>query len=649
MLKVPFLIIFVALMGLSAHASQLKLTHDQFVHLTDAQKDEWIIKTMELMVDLENRYQREVKTSGFNQERFERYTKFMKQFQSLLMGSAYAAPVVSWETHGRNFSSLLKNSNGGANCIYAGWVSKVMKQNGKEYCVHPNFLGNANSPQTKAYARGASCEGRNKITCNPAIFGYKSEGAGSLFCVNAGLNEAHNSSYSCMKEALADAEAQGADSKEVRLRNLRNRLAQNPAIFQDVQKFVFQTCVCEATPLNLNKSYHDYMRPHRTCYGIMEMLSATVCEEPKIDFDTTFFEKLREFTNGKIIRGTSGSEVDATYTSYLNNVRSSAGEEYARLCPQDTIATKPPVINVGSQGGNPQVNTGTQVAQVPEVKTATTTPVTDLEGVKVTPDMAVTYKCVKAVCKPAAPVAAPAPTGEEAKPATAVKPEDAPKPAPSFSCEYEIVSAIDGEEEPATPTSKPTELPKSKDDKELAIKAIFGPKTEDLTCPLSFEGAEEVAAKETVKPVIKLVLKQTTDTRQFVAAETTNGDEYHIKWFRKNYPEEVKPAAKEEPKEELKFAGSSTEETPVAETAPGPEIKGHIADSDDYEEIQEPRKKEKYETCAILTAPGKESSEESCVTIPELKKSRPIVAPGGQQGQGAPPRGATNTSALGIR
>ena len=659
MFKVPFLFIFIALMGFKAHAVELKLTHDQFVHLTDSQKNEWIIKTMELMVELESRYQHEIKTSGWSQERFDRYTQIMKKFQSLLMDSAYAAPVVSWETHGRNFSSLLKNANGGRNCIYAGWVSRVVNQGGKEYCVHPNTY--PNSPEGKAYAKGSACEGKNKITCNPAVFGYKSEGSGSLFCVNAGLNEAHNSSYSCMKEALADAAAQGADSKEVRLRNLRNRLSQNPEIFQDVQKFIFQTCVCEATPMNLNTRYHEYMRPHRTCYGMMEMLSATACEEPKIDFDTSFFVKLRDFTNGKIIRSSSGTEVDATYTNYLNDIRKNAGDEYARLCPQDGITVKTPAVEVKPESGT---TTPPVLGSVPDAQVQTNVPT--LETVNVKPDEEVpTYQCRKAVCRPGTPTPKPETTEPKAAaapsegdrapgsqgPRPEVKPEAA-KPAETFTCKFEVVEKLEGvEDKLVTLKSEPVEVPKSREDKTLMINAVLESKTEQLSCDLTFEGPEVAEEKSGTKPTVTVTLKEKTNAFQVVKAELKDDEGYTLKWFRKGYPDSDKEEPKKDaPKSGPTFAGSQEDEAPEEKEVPSTEeIKNEVDDSENTLEIDEPLKAKTYETCAILIAPGRESSDESCVTIPLLKNRKQIVAPANPQQPQMPPRGTTNTSALGIR
>lgn len=646
MFKTSILILLTMILSASVYARSLKLTHAEFVHLTDSQKNEWVIKTMELMVELESRYEREVKTSGLSPERFKRYTQMLQKIQNLLLEPAYADTTRSWEIYGRSFASLLKDSNG-SKCIYAGWVSRVLKSSGKEYCVHPHYLGTSAS-ESRAYAKGTSCEGRNKITCNPAVFGFKSEGEQSLFCVNAGVNEAHNSSYNCMKEALAEAENSGRDSREVRLRNLRNRLSQHPAVFEEVQKFIFQTCLCESTPGKINQRYHEYMRPHRTCYGLMEMLGATACEEPKIDFDTTFFTKLREFTNGKIITSNSPNEVDSIYTNYLNEIRGSSKEEYARLCPNDGIQ-----IGADKPETTPETRVpGQTVADVPT-----------LPEVKVTPGTAV-YSCKQALCKAAGatPQATPAeetpsaaPPTEEETPATEETPTTETPTTTTYTCDFEFLSTVDGVESAVTPTSKPTEVPKSSTDTTLAVKATFGDKTEDLSCSVSFGDAiPEVAdeATEGLRPTIKLSLKTKTVATQKVVAEVENREGYTVKWHRKGYPDDKDKKPEAKPKPKAGMAGDSgseeAEDEPAEETQR--EEEPTIAGSDDKLEIEEPLKAKTYETCAKLVAEGKPSSDESCVTIPKV--STPAAKPqqmGGQPQQQMMPRGGSNTSALGIR
>ncbi len=69
---------------LSAQAGSYIRTHEDYVHLSDYEKNQLIIKTMELVVALESQYNYEVKKFGYNSERFEKFNKAVSKVKSIL-------------------------------------------------------------------------------------------------------------------------------------------------------------------------------------------------------------------------------------------------------------------------------------------------------------------------------------------------------------------------------------------------------------------------------------------------------------------------------------------------------------------------------------------------------------------------------------
>jgi hypothetical protein len=544
MIKWSFFLIL-TLLSLTAGARSFLRGYEEFVHLSDAEKDQLIIKTMELSIELEARYKKEVAQHGFDQERFERYSKALKKFSNLILSSAYAVPVgKDWSGVAQDFIELLKKPD--SRCIFAGWVSRPSKgANGQTVCSHPALL--KGTPEQKAYleaSKGTTC-GTNSskmIQCSPAIFGYQNEGTKALFCVEAS-NGAHNSSYHCMKQALA-VESQKGDSKDVRLKNLRERLSKNPEIFKGVQEFVYKTCVCEETDksVNFNKDYHQYMRPHRTCYGLMEMMGETaICEDPKLPIDTSIFKSLKEFTRGKINSDnpTKAEEAlaDAHYKNFLTTeVMKSAPEEYNRLCsPKVPLTVNEKDDNDGDKDREKETPNKVEV-----------------KGNKLK------YTC-EASCKPS---------------------------ESTFTCTFKVT-----EEDPKTKESSvvelesmPKELPKADTEKTLAISTkIAGAKKElNLSCDLTFE-------KEKEKPEDKEKEKEKDPTLKIVAEK---GDKsYHFKSIIENQGEWIF---------KWRFEGVSKDtkipkgwEDPQGKPKPEEHKRKGLAKNDEEEESSEKLKEEK--------------------------------------------------------
>lgn len=249
------------------------MDYERFVHLSDDEKRTVVIKTMEVMVELESKYKKDVQTSGYSTDRYEKYVKAFNTLQNFLIASAQAAPDKSLRGLATSFGDLLKRL-GTKGCVYGGYVSMIDKTG--SYCQHPTMVkqGGADAQKIRdAYlgmSGGSPCVGPKKISCNPVVFGYSTtkESDNKPFCVETNYLKTgvpHNVSYECMKKALA------GDDVEARLKVVSDAMTGNEKAFNDVHKFIFKTCACgEST--NINADYAGYIKPHRTCFGMMNTL-----------------------------------------------------------------------------------------------------------------------------------------------------------------------------------------------------------------------------------------------------------------------------------------------------------------------------------------------------------------------------------------
>jgi hypothetical protein len=339
MLKIKIMAVTVLLMSLCVQAGTYIRNHEAFVHLSDHEKNELIIKTMELVVAMESQYNFEVRKYGYDSKRFKKFIQAITKVKSILfIDSAYAAQTPrkrnlgDWNSYGNAFKEMM-NGNGSSNCLFAGWPSKAYVKKGLTYCAHP----------TKGYPdpkpdSGCGMKFPKKILCNPAIFGFKNAQNKDLFCVDSS-GDAENSSFNCMKEALKENSSEDGrvDSKDTRLKALRDSLGNNESAFKAIQEFAYKSCVCDSTPRNFNRDYQTYMRKHRTCFGLMEMMSAVTCGAD-LPIDTSIFKSFNNFTNKEIIynqatNNTLGTEIDDHYKNFIQkDVKVNATAEYNRLC-----------------------------------------------------------------------------------------------------------------------------------------------------------------------------------------------------------------------------------------------------------------------------------------------------------------------------
>jgi hypothetical protein len=267
-----------------ANWNPYSMDHERFVHLSEHDKRAVIVSTMELMVELESKYRKEVKTSGFNQEKYDKFVQVILKLQNFVMNSAVAAPGdKSLPQLAGDFSKLLADL-GPNGCVYGGYVSKMATSNGVKYCRHPSTMKDsvpAEAAIKQAYlSNGGACKGPNKISCNPVVFGYDSSTGTTPFCVETGYlktGKAHNVSYDCMRKALEET-----SDKEARLDVLTSAmsLAENKEAFNKVHGFIFQTCACGST--SIDKDYARYIKPHRTCFGMMNTLRVVKNNECEI-------------------------------------------------------------------------------------------------------------------------------------------------------------------------------------------------------------------------------------------------------------------------------------------------------------------------------------------------------------------------------
>ncbi len=610
MFKVPLLLILCFfIVGAEARTPY---KHADFVHLSDTEKDRFIIKVMELVVELEGKYEKEITSTHPDQKKIEKYTQLLKQFKSLLMAEAHAAKAVpvarsprDFEKIADDFTNLMKKPDV---CIYAGWISRMSLKGTKladgtvtkkSICVHPNHINDGVNatrypPETMAYATSSDCLGKNKITCNPALFGYKKQSDNTLFCVDAGVtsrgvNQADNSALYCMREALSEKESAEQDSVSTRLGFLRKALSEKPAIFEGVQQLVFKSCLCTDPKNNFNKDYLKYMQPHQTCYGMMEMMAETVtCEDPKFAMDTTIFEQIRNHAEGKFDRMTSSpSQVRDYYSNYVVNLQKNSPQEYTQYCGGTPLTVTPPEEHEEEKPEDPKPNV---------------------------------YVCQRAICTNG--------TGDE------------------ISCEYSVTDS-DGNSVEFKETSKEI----TKEPLAVKIKGTVGESAElQLDCTAEMK-AEEITPTEVAKPTLE-VTRSDNDVKSYkvIAKISEPNDGWNFNWS-------IEGSGDFKPIEGWKKATT----TPAIQVAGLPEEGSEEGEATtpavhrDQLEIIQNRGTVKYQVCGEISK-GDEK-DKKCVDIDLLTPTTAKPAKKGSGGMGAMPnnqqppqiRGTSDTSAVGIK
>lgn len=344
MLKtIIFAILLLLLKPVSAAS---RMTHEKFVQLSHAEQRQIVIGLMQIVSELEGRYKHETKTAGFNAERFRQYTQIMRKISSFIIADAQAE--VRRQRYGQFLNDLrgvLRQRN---RCLYGGWISTV---GGPEnLCTHPS---GATAPEVRSYYQSeSSCSGRDNITCNPAIFGFKNVQTKTLFCVPAGRSggtgpfASDNSSRACMLKALASTPEAGASTKEQRIQNIIAGIALNPDDANNTFDFMIQTCACDAnrSQKEIADSYHAYMRPHRTCYSILRMLSEFLpsCQTPQQRFmDDNQLSFLNHIKTSLTEQQVNSENFEEAYRPIVNEFVNRS--DYQAIC-----GTSAPAVTVGA-------------------------------------------------------------------------------------------------------------------------------------------------------------------------------------------------------------------------------------------------------------------------------------------------------------
>lgn len=366
--------------GAKANWNPFKMDHARFAHLSPSEKEIVLIQTMEMIVEMEEKFPLQTTAFVEREERFRKYVNVMLKLQSLILPEAHAQAITKLD--GKNkpaelaqaFVNLLKNKDlfkdkdGESRlCIYGGYVSKTIRIGGnKKVCTHPGIIakGKGDKNDTKldlairaaylaatnaAESKSGKCEGPEEISCNPVVFGFASkskDGSVAPFCVktqnpNPGLS--HNVSYECMQKALANKET---------LKNLSALYlsdAKLKATFDEIHQYIFDSCVCGST--DMDQDYSSYMIPHRTCYGMINSLKDldknacnTLAAAPATaiaDSWNNYFAKRQNFST---IKNEKQEEFDRDYGKLISQYKTKA------LCPNSDLTVGGNGPSVGSSG-----------------------------------------------------------------------------------------------------------------------------------------------------------------------------------------------------------------------------------------------------------------------------------------------------------
>lgn len=328
------------------------MTHDRFYALSTEEQNQVIIKTMEMASELESQFPH-AKVSKSNLQTQKNFSFILNHLQKLILAEAFADPQRAklFENYAQDFIKLTSGADKKEKCLYAGWVSKlkvgISKTTGKEIltCPHPQSL-DKKSDEYKAYVKAEKkCDFNDnetpKISCNPAIFGFKKGSEQSLFCVDAGLVGSADSSIECMKLSLEEfpKDQTKVDSKETRLKLMREALAAKPELLEGVQRFMFKTCFCENNENSIDKRYMNRVRPHRTCYGLMR----TIAETTSCEINGSTVANADDF---KIITKNLDQNIqlsryqnpnyDNFYKEFLAKAQAESKEDVKRICNTQT-------------------------------------------------------------------------------------------------------------------------------------------------------------------------------------------------------------------------------------------------------------------------------------------------------------------------
>ena len=689
MLKNCLKTLVVFLIPLMSFAQIGSLSYEDFVHLSEKDQDKFVIKTMELIVRLENSHRNDPRTMHFTEEEEKKFTLFLKQLKgTLFIDEAHAFPGNyladrEWDRAAKDFTELITKDSNKKKCVYAGWISKAIGEGNNVTCAHPGYLmgdksQRDNTPEGRAYIapkNGSDCDqgGKKKIQCSPVIFGYKSIKDRTPFCVSA-EDMARNSSFDCMQAALDLDTNNKGDSKEDRLNYIKSRLTdqKNRDVFKQVHEFNYKMCVCDSKPIPANFS-NDYLKEiqlHQTCYGIMKMIGETakMCSDTDqiSSTDLSIFTKLDEYINAQVNKQHFGSnsKIPANtyggwYSNYIKNLRKNKTTEYVRLCggkvtPQPKPKDEPIFTCKGTcdidkpEKGKMQCELSIKKDKEPdkkETKQFSTADYTD-DGLKtqkkqlmIMPENStkeinceITAKTPVVVIPEPKPEPKPEPNKKKTYSCESICVKDEDVGKDGKICTLEVTIREEGVEFDKFDKieGKPfTGVPKYKPDGE----------EKDIDCP---EKKSEDPEVDTSKPTIKVTAIEGKETYK-VNAVKENDKGWTFGWAIKGEKDvDVSGVSKDwEKKPEEEPKGFSNDGTATSEAPLAPD------------EFLQKRGKVDFKICGQLTK-GNEVIED-CALIKKLEESKkpPVVGPQGNNMPAAPPqpiiRRSSDASAIGIR
>jgi len=650
------LIFLLALFSLSVQAranwTPYKMDHDRFMSLEEKDKDTLIIRRMEIMVELESKYAREVEVSGYSFERFQKYVQILNQLQSLIISDAVAEETFK-------FSTLVDKEGG---CIYGGWASQIIMINKTTpVCVHPSKASDKNI--VAAYkATKSKCEAPDFISCNPKVFGYKKSAESTPFCVQtspykASQNKAHNVSYECMRESLT-VEKDGQDSKADRLKAMKDEMKKDPEGFDDVQKYIFKTCACGTG--NMSKSYKTYIRPHRTCYGMMNSLRNFENKECSglnsllNEKDHTFATQWNQFFDTElnplpVPPNKEPQEWDKKYRdlidntgvkTYCNNLENPPVVEAAKTFFCETTcaykeAVAPATVKTISCQITKAVWKSTIDGKEVETPAEPLNLAIDNATIKTTPVKMKDTKVADQFC----PVVVEE-IVEVKKPSCSIsftKEKEETKASLAFeNIEKKTVSEIRwklGEAEPKAGVEK--EIVLGKDDKKVSAEFFYKNEQGVVEGSQSCSGdVPEPGQEDQTKPTLAVEAEPAQPTSVKLNAIVKIGTEdvtknlpagSYVSWFRSkdNGTTREKAPAKVENKEDTGTLAiqDSTTTANTDETTKEPEVKVPEGEISKLTSVTETRMAEKYQTCAsLIDAKGVSIAGPICKPIPAISK-----------------------------
>ena len=650
------LIFLLALFSLSVQAranwTPYKMDHERFMNLEEKDKDTLIIRRMEIMVELESKYAREVEVSGYSFERFQKYVQILNQLQSLIISDAVAADTVK-------FSTLVDKEGG---CIYGGWASQIIMVNKTTpVCVHPSKASDKNIVAAYEAAK-SNCKEPAQISCNPKVFGYQKSASSTPFCVETGpykasMNKAHNVSYECMRSALSVEKTEEQDSKEERLKAMKDEMKKDPEGFDDVQKYIFKTCACGTG--NMSKSYKKYIRPHRTCYGMMNSLRNfenkecsglnSLLNEKDLTFATQwnqFFDK--ELEPLPVPPSKEPQAWDEKYRvlidnqgvkNYCKNLENPPVVEAAKTFVCETTcaykeAVAPATVKTISCKITKAVWKSTIAGKEVETPAEVLNPDIDNATIKTTPvkmkDTSVKDQFCPVVVEEIVEVKIPSCS------ISFTEEKDVSKASVAFeNIEKKTVSEIHwklGEAEPKAGVEK--EIVLGKDDKKVSAEFYYKNEQGVVEGSQSCEGVvPEPGADDETKPTLAVDAEAAQPTSVKLNATVKIGTEdvtknSHLSWFRSKDSgktrEKAPPKVEGKPDETTAIGDTTTtanaDET-KDETTKEPAVKVPEGEFSTATTVTVTRMPEVYQTCALLIdAKGVEIAGPICKPIPAIAK-----------------------------